>query len=555
MRIGVKLGSASQDRGTWLVLLFLLLAVSIPTACVLWFTNQTINIQRETARQKLIEAYRSQLALVRDRLDAYWDKRRTELDLLAGSGEASAVFARAVRTGVADAVICLNSDGSVAYPSLRIRIAADPAEHRPDWLEARALENGADALGAATAYGRIAEPENDPSLKARALQAQVRCLLRAGRTQAAIQAIRERFTNGPAAGGVDLQGRLISADAHLLALHLMKPFAAGYMETARRLRDLLADYSHPLPPSSQRLFLISELRALRLGPEFDNALTYDAERLAADFLAADRARPDDRVLGASAVPGVWTMASPAGRLIALFRSKTLIATMGRLLNEQSASPLSAFSVLPPGAPSHAGETMPAGPMLRGWRIALSLTEDAGFQDVLRRQTVSYLWAAFLAIATLAVAGLLAGHALRRQMRLARLKTDLVATVSHELKTPLASMRLLVDSLLEEKEPDPTKTREYLELIAGENVRLTRLIENFLTFSRMERNRQRFDFADTQPSDVIQPALVAMRERLQSPGCNAGGGCQSRSARSPRRRRRSDGGAAEPARQRLQVHAG
>jgi signal transduction histidine kinase len=81
------------------------------------------------------------------------------------------------------------------------------------------------------------------------------------------------------------------------------------------------------------------------------------------------------------------------------------------------------------------------------------------------------------------------------------------------------MRLLVDSLLEETEPDPGKTREYLELVAGENVRLTRLIGNFLTFSRMERNRQRFDFAETQPSDVVQPALMAMRERLQSPGCH------------------------------------
>jgi signal transduction histidine kinase len=519
MRIGVKLGGASQDRGFWLVLLFLLLAVSVPTASVLWFTNQTINIQRETARRTLIEAYRSQLALVRDRLDAYWDKRRTELDLLAGSGEAQTVLARAVRTGVADAVICLNRDGSVAYPSFRIRMAADPAEQRRDWTEARALEYGANAPGAATAYGRIAEAENDSSLRARAAQAQVRCLLRAGQTQAAIRVIGEQFKNGPVAVGADLQGRLISADAHLLALHLMQPSAPGYVETARRLRDLLADYSGPLLPSSQRLFLISELRALRLGPEFENARTYNAERLAADSLAVDRARPEDGVLGASAVPSVWMMPSPGGWMIALFRSETLIAAMGRFMNEQSASPVAAFRVLPPGARGDARETIPAGRVLRGWRIALSLNEGDPFQDVLRRQATSYIWAAFLAIATLAVAGLLAGQAIRRQMRLARLKSDLVAAVSHELKTPLASMRLLVDSLLEETEPDPGKTREYLELVAGENVRLTRLIGNFLTFSRMERNRQRFDFAETRPSDVIQPALTAMRERLQSPGCN------------------------------------
>jgi signal transduction histidine kinase len=119
---------------------------------------------------------------------------------------------------------------------------------------------------------------------------------------------------------------------------------------------------------------------------------------------------------------------------------------------------------------------------------------------------------------MAVMGVVVGNVFRRQMRLARLKTDMVAAVSHELKTPLASMRLLVDSLLEDDRLDPAKTRDYLQLISGENQRLTRLIENFLTFSRIERNRQRFDFAAVQPADVIQAAANAMRERLHSPGC-------------------------------------
>jgi signal transduction histidine kinase len=99
-----------------------------------------------------------------------------------------------------------------------------------------------------------------------------------------------------------------------------------------------------------------------------------------------------------------------------------------------------------------------------------------------------------------------------------MKTDLVATVSHELKTPLASMRVLVDALLEENKFEPTKTRDYLELIAGENQRLSRLIGNFLTFSRIERNRQRFEFAETRPEEVVQTAVHAMRERLQAPAC-------------------------------------
>ena len=75
MRIGARFGGVSRDRGPWLVLLSMLFAVSIPTACILWFTNQTLDIQRETARQRLTAAYRSQLELMPDRLKTYWDRR------------------------------------------------------------------------------------------------------------------------------------------------------------------------------------------------------------------------------------------------------------------------------------------------------------------------------------------------------------------------------------------------------------------------------------------------------------------------------------------------
>jgi signal transduction histidine kinase len=90
----------------------------------------------------------------------------------------------------------------------------------------------------------------------------------------------------------------------------------------------------------------------------------------------------------------------------------------------------------------------------------------------------------------------------------------VSAVSHELKTPLASMRLLVDALLQDERLDPAKTRDYLQLMAVENARLSRLIENFLTFSRLERNRHRFTLTPTNPSDVVREALTAMADRVR-----------------------------------------
>jgi signal transduction histidine kinase len=128
---------------------------------------------------------------------------------------------------------------------------------------------------------------------------------------------------------------------------------------------------------------------------------------------------------------------------------------------------------------------------------------------------TYLWAGSAAVAGLAIAGSLLWQAFRRQQRVSRLKTDLVAAVSHELRTPLASMRALVDLLLESPTIDPDRAREYLALIAGENARLSRLIEHFLAFSRVERQGGNgLVFRDLSARSLVDAAAAALRrERL------------------------------------------
>jgi signal transduction histidine kinase len=120
---------------------------------------------------------------------------------------------------------------------------------------------------------------------------------------------------------------------------------------------------------------------------------------------------------------------------------------------------------------------------------------------------TYTWAGTLAVAGLAIGGLLLWQAFRRQLRVNRLKTDLVAAVSHELRTPLSSMRALVDLMLENPAMDRGRAREYLQMISGENVRLSRLIEHFLMFSRVERNGHGLVFRDVSPSALVREAAI------------------------------------------------
>jgi signal transduction histidine kinase len=385
----------------------------------------------------------------------------------------------------------------------------------PEWNRAQTLEDRRDRTGAAAAYGRLAESEKDSSIAARAAQGQIRCLLQSGDKDAAIQAIRRYFGGGRLANGKDVQGRLIAADEQLLALHLLKPSDRNYATALRRLTAWLNDYVGPAMPSTQRLFLMREVRILEPRSDFP---TYSAENLAEQFIEADGLNASDQTLQPSRVPGVWKLTLPAGRAIALFKQDTVLAAMRGLLNQQDSSRSVRFEMLPPGAPN-AGESIAAGRPLPGWQISFSLLDTKPFDEAARRRMASYVWVGFLVIAALAVTSLVVGQAFRRQLRLTHLKTDLVAAVSHELKTPLASMRLLVDSLLDDDQFDVRKTRDYLQLIAGENLRLTRLIENFLTFSRIERDRQKFDFTETKPAAVIESAVQVMRERLQSPTCH------------------------------------
>jgi two-component system, OmpR family, phosphate regulon sensor histidine kinase PhoR len=487
---GTKLGSIGLDRSSGLMLLFLVFAVLAPAACILWFMNDAARSQADAARRSVTDAYRGQLRFLRDRVDAFWQTRAAGLEKSAANPGAVG-FQTAVTSGLADSIVYFNADGSLAYPKTPPVPAADPLANQPAWRAAQDLEDRGARVQAASAYAAIAQRATDASTAARAAQAQIRCLVQNGQKTEALSAIR-KFLSSPAAKGMDLQGRLITADEQFLALRLSK------RPNPEPIVALLNDYRAPIP-AAQRLFLMDAVR--EFAPvEFP---TLEAERLAARFLEGDASRE---------IPGVWKLSSKHGRAIALYRTETVIAGARALLDPHNSASVR-FTMIPPGVES-AADSIAATPLLPGWQLSFSLLDTKPLDAVARQRTVSYLWAGYLVIAAMAALGLLAGHSIRRQVRLAHLKTDLVAAVSHELKTPLASMRVLVDALLDDAELDPRKTREYLQLMAGENLRLTRLIENFLTFARIERNRQRFSFAETSPSSVVEAALAAMRERLQ-----------------------------------------
>lgn len=498
--------------------MLLIAAVLLPTACLLWLINRAIGNERLLLRQELAASYRMQLTLFRDHLDADWTARSAALDAtLPGP----AVFVRIVRSGGADGAIVLNATGVPVYPSAPRLPRSDSTGDSPEWTQARQLEDS-DPSAAASRYVTLGKTVADPDLAARAFQAAARCLAQTNHRREAAQLVMQHLASPHLAHAKDLQGRSISADALLMVLQFRDSDIS--LPAARKLRELLLDYSDSGMPSTQRLFLMREMRSLNLPAGLSDFPTLSAEELAEQTIEAESALAakarTEALLRPARLPGVWTLPSASGRVIGLYRTKTVLALSHNSLSGQGQQHNVAIEIVPPGGASIpvGAQSIPAGSHMPGWQLVLAPVGEKPFGELASKQLALYVWIGSLTLVAVVALALVAARGISSRLRLAGLKTDLVAAVSHELKTPLASMRLLVDTLLDDSALDPQKTREYLELVARENMRLSQLIANFLAFSRMERNRYVFEFSPTKAEEIARAAEHAMGERFLQPGC-------------------------------------
>ncbi|MDB6151363.1 MAG: Signal-transduction histidine kinase senX3 [Chthoniobacter sp.] len=471
----------------WPALVLLLLVVLVGTGCVLWFMVEASRNERLAIRQRLADAYRGHLELVQTRVAEAWKQQSAALEEATPS---AAEFARIVGENRADSVICLGADGRAVYP----RQIAFPTP--------------------ALARGRTDEA-------AQSLQSQVRALAHSGEAEAAIRLVVERFSEPLFDRAQDQEGRIIAASAELFALELMRsPTHPQFGRLVDRLAQRLNRYADSVMLSSQRRFLMRELQRLSRAMSFP---TETAESLAGRYLEATLGFPRTTSLEPGPLPDVWQMASPTRRAIALFTTAGLRDRLQAMVASQPLPAGVTVSALAPGAEPPGGEdalliAAPAGTSFPGWRFALTLDDRSLFQTAADRRVSTYLWTGTLMVFVMLALAVVIALAFSRQVRLTELKNDLVATVSHELKTPLTSMRALVDTLLESERIEEVTAREYLQLIAQENSRLSRLIDNFLTFSRLDRNKYAFNFHPIAPASVVDQAVTAAGERCRAPGC-------------------------------------
>jgi two-component system phosphate regulon sensor histidine kinase PhoR len=92
----------------------------------------------------------------------------------------------------------------------------------------------------------------------------------------------------------------------------------------------------------------------------------------------------------------------------------------------------------------------------------------------------------------------------RIRRLETLRSDFVANVSHELKTPITSIKGFVETLLENRSDDPGETQRFLQIIAKHADRLTSIIDDLLSLSNIEQEAERAEIL--LELDAIEPVI-------------------------------------------------
>jgi len=115
------------------------------------------------------------------------------------------------------------------------------------------------------------------------------------------------------------------------------------------------------------------------------------------------------------------------------------------------------------------------------------------------------------------AGYLLLRDVHRETETAAMRSHFVASVSHELKTPLTSIRAHAETLLMGRAGSPDTTSDYLRTIVSESERLTRLVDSVLDFSRIEQGRKAYHLQQTSLDEVVQSAARAMEHPLSQLG--------------------------------------
>ncbi|MBL9040092.1 MAG: HAMP domain-containing histidine kinase [Myxococcales bacterium] len=152
-----------------------------------------------------------------------------------------------------------------------------------------------------------------------------------------------------------------------------------------------------------------------------------------------------------------------------------------------------------------------------WRLQMAPLDNVQLRAGSQKQALADTILIGLMLGLILIGTAFLVYSISSEQRLSALKSEFISNVSHELKTPLSLIRMFAELLMLGKVKTPEKGREYAAIITRESERLSRLIDNVLDFSRMERGKAAYEMKPGDLGEVVERALDFFRYRLEREG--------------------------------------
>ena len=126
----------------------------------------------------------------------------------------------------------------------------------------------------------------------------------------------------------------------------------------------------------------------------------------------------------------------------------------------------------------------------------------------------YFWSILTMMVILVFGIVIIGRTIAHEKEILQLKSDFVSSVSHEFKTPITSIKALTERLLEGTVKDQKRMREYYSVISRDAENLSRLVGNFLDFSKTEEGKKEYDFKETDFKGWLKQTVMDFSGKTQ-----------------------------------------
>ena len=140
-----------------------------------------------------------------------------------------------------------------------------------------------------------------------------------------------------------------------------------------------------------------------------------------------------------------------------------------------------------------------------WKLEFFRSQTSGLVGIDIRKSF-YFWTIVVLLIVLTFGAVLIMRTIAHEMDVLKIKSDFVSSVSHEFKTPLTSIRTLVERLQDGKVQGKAKMMQYFSVIAQDTDKLTRLVGNILDFSKIEEGKREFDFEETDMAQLVSSLM-------------------------------------------------